>query len=1077
MSRIMDNNKLEQPFFIHHFYTGPVTSLCFHNNEILLSGQGPYLKVFYVPTGELLINFEVLKYFRIHKIKPVKHTKKFIGLIQRSITQEQRLFAICGSKTIQIIEIKFFYNSDNPPECKISLISKLSPLKDWIHDIQWLYDENDESDENNFKNPTELAMAFAHNFVEIFDYQTKICLYSVKCEETSIIYSARFFGDTKNDLILASGTVFNQILLWKMMGDKNKNGDSSIFKRLIGHEVIIFSVRFNKDGKFLSSVSDDRTIRIWKTAKDDNNPPLVLYGHMARVWDCYILDDYLISISEATGGGDSGIRFWSLMSITNNKIDSEQDLIKISLPNIQTYSTCDENVDRNHHQSREFFRNFVLVNYYTIVISTNHGHDHELNEWTSLFHSEDLQNYTMMKASNCGRVFCCGSIDGQVFVISVNKEFKTIKRKLHEYKVFEIFLEDTNDSNVFYIISHAVHNDIILLKLDLNQSNNDQEPIFKIMYRLSVPPRFQLKSLSLYYHYNLLICGSRESGLAIYSLTSSESSSLQRLEDKKDDDAKNMTSTTTTMELSPIIYLRKIHGKQAVTSIAIKMEKDGSYNKYRLRGLNMLGIKSENINSLDGKDNSEYGIPKKKRIGNGELLVKDNKLIIEQVYKAKITKGWLEKVVFIDNELFLLGFYRKRFFVYNEFKKFEIFSVACGGAHRIWHFKANDKKMNKASFMFIRKENVFIYSRERLTTNEGFNECKLQEDFHGRECRIVKFLPYPIKTNFIKNQEIYNDPIIFATGAEDNIPNEKDNRLICLCSIKKHKSVIRSLEWSYGNEILLFSSGANEELRCWKVEISLAKVQLTNNQYKMPLVNINCLEWSSCPSVSQIPETRIMDTTVYSIAPNQGLHLIIVVYSDSVLRKFALIEGSNDLIIVITSATDGRIAIWEFSKKIYSFIDSYISKNNSKTTFTKTTKSNPTTKYSKDNDFQNIEDLGKPNYYYQAHQSGVDCFDFHQLSSSSSSLKNGQIIRYMIVSGGDDNSIMVKYVDFCLIKNEDNKLMIKEVNDEDDDFDKFKTLKFDKAHASSIQGIYIMSNTKILSTSLDQRPSMTSKSS
>ncbi|CAJ0767466.1 23496_t:CDS:10, partial [Entrophospora sp. SA101] len=1050
MSRIMDNNKLEQPFFIHHFYTGPVTSLCFHNNEILLSGQGPYLKVFYVPTGELLINFEVLKYFRIHKIKPVKHTKKFIGLIQRSITQEQRLFAICGSKTIQIIEIKFFYNSDNPPECKISLISKLSPLKDWIHDIQWLYDENDESDENNFKNPTELAMAFAHNFVEIFDYQTKICLYSVKCEETSIIYSARFFGDTKNDLILASGTVFNQILLWKMMGDKNKNGDSSIFKRLIGHEV---SKILKKLKRISYNKMNDRTIRIWKTAKDDNNPPLVLYGHMARVWDCYILDDYLISISEdstcrvwkntlytinnndgdyedeinnnddnnnqdvndidclacweghigkniwslainpsnkivATGGGDSGIRFWSLMSITNNKIDSEQDLIKISLPNIQTYSTCD---------------------------------------WTSLFHSEDLQNYTMMKASNCGRVFCCGSIDGQVFVISVNKEFKTIKRKLHEYKVFEIFLEDTNDSNVFYIISHAVHNDIILLKLDLNQSNNDQEPIFKIMYRLSVPPRFQLKSLSLYYHYNLLICGSRESGLAIYSLTSSESSSLQRLEDKKDDDAKNMTSTTTTMELSPIIYLRKIHGKQAVTSIAIKMEK--------LRGLNMLGIKSENINSLDGKDNSEYGIPKKKRIGNGELLVKDNKLIIEQVYKAKITKGWLEKVVFIDNELFLLGFYRKRFFVYNEFKKFEIFSVACGGAHRIWHFKANDKKMNKASFMFIRKENVFIYSRERLTTNEGFNECKLQEDFHGRECRIVKFL----RENF----EIYNDPIIFATGAEDSllhIPNEKDNRLICLCSIKKHKSVIRSLEWSYGNEILLFSSGANEELRCWKVEISLAKVQLTNNQ------------------CSQIPETRIMDTTVYSIAPNQGLHLIIVVYSDSVLR----VKGSNDLIIVITSATDGRIAIWEFSKKIYS-------KNNSKTTFTKTTKSNPTTKYSKDNDFQNIEDLGKPNYYYQAHQSGVDCFDFHQLSSSSSSLKNGQIIRYMIVSGGDDNSIMVKYVDFCLIKNEDNKLMIKEVNDEDDDFDKFKTLKFDKAHASSIQGIYIMSNTKILSTSLDQR--------
>lgn len=78
MSRITDDNELEKPCFIHHFYTGPVTSLCFHNNEILLSGQGPYLKIFYVLTGELLINFEVLKYFRIHKIKPGKQNRNIL---------------------------------------------------------------------------------------------------------------------------------------------------------------------------------------------------------------------------------------------------------------------------------------------------------------------------------------------------------------------------------------------------------------------------------------------------------------------------------------------------------------------------------------------------------------------------------------------------------------------------------------------------------------------------------------------------------------------------------------------------------------------------------------------------------------------------------------------------------------------------------------------------------------------------------------------------------------------------------------------------------------------------------------
>lgn len=33
-------------------------------------------------------------------------------------------------------------------------------------------------------------------------------------------------------------------------------------------------------------------------------------------------------------------------------------------------------------------------------------------------------------------------------------------------------------------------------------------------------------------------------------------------------------------------------------------------------------------------------------------------------------------------------------------------SVACGGAHRRWQFKALDSKLNLATFAFIRKEKV-----------------------------------------------------------------------------------------------------------------------------------------------------------------------------------------------------------------------------------------------------------------------------------------------------------------------------------------------------------------------------------
>ena len=44
--------------------------------------------------------------------------------------------------------------------------------------------------------------------------------------------------------------------------------------------------------------------------------------------------------------------------------------------------------------------------------------------------------------------------------------------------------------------------------------------------------------------------------------------------------------------------------------------------------------------------------------------------------------------------------------MFNQSKYYDIFSVACGGAHRVWHFSAADAKLDSATFLFIRKEKV-----------------------------------------------------------------------------------------------------------------------------------------------------------------------------------------------------------------------------------------------------------------------------------------------------------------------------------------------------------------------------------
>ncbi|PKY42100.1 WD40 repeat-like protein [Rhizophagus irregularis] len=1059
----MDTQKFQKLF-----YAGPITSLCFHNDIILLSGQGPYLKVFYVPTGNLLYSHPIMEYWRIYRIVPVKFVKKEEITVEEnknnktyynSIIKEQRLLAIYGSKTIQIVNISIDYYKDKLelPRVSITLGSRLSPLRDWVHDVKWLYGyiNNSTSTSTNsvdfvgssITNPAELAIAFAHNFVEIYNIQNNTCVYSIQCEERCILYSARFFGDTLNELILASGTVFNQVHLWDVM-KKNEFGDGVVFKKLIGHEGVIFGVNFSDDGKIISSVSDDRTIRVWKTDRNEKSNPLIFYGHMARVWDCQILDNYLVSISEdstcrvwqnsidlnvddeasdvnclacweghvgksvwslaidpsrkivATGGGDSEIRLWSLSSVTNNKIGmqfffsehSDKDLIKIELPPVDSYA-----------------------------------------------------------------------------------HLETIEKNLHQYKVFELFLEETEDPNILYVVSHAVHNEIYLLKLDLN----DSEPRFEILCKLSVPPRFQLMSLAFCPSYSLLICGSRESGLVIYNLNSPILSNTEN----------------SIKELSPIIYLKKTHGRQAVTSVAFRIDKlksneeevlmiytsgrDGGYIKYRLRGLSILNLKTNYSESTEKdpiiieinktkhcdddlyEDTKDYNIDSDnsaKELQKKELV---DGLILEQVYKVKITKGWLERVVFVEDELILLGFFRKRFFVYNEDKKYEMFSVACGGAHRMWHFKAKDKRMDKASFMFIRKENVYIYSRESSAINEGFNECNLQGNFHGRECRIVNYLSYPLDLDLdLGNND--QKPIIFATGAEDSIlrlfqyfPDKQEKNLVSLCSIKKHTSVIKSVEWSYGTELLLFSSGANEELRCWKVEVSLACNQPEAGSSAYPSVGVNCLEWSLCPAVSEIPETRIMDTSVCLINSFKGLHFIAAVYSDSVLRVWLFDEKKRNFFLIGDAKFHTRCIL----QVRHLVISAGENSKDGIILFTSATDGSYLDLYDKSNEAINSLDLGEPVYYYQAHQSGINCLAIHPMSYYNS--------LYMIVAGGDDNAISIAYFE-----------ILWDTFRKEDDYNKIQLIirpkyreivKIEAAHGSSIQGINVLNDTKILSTALDQR--------
>lgn len=182
------------------------------------------------------------------------------------------------------------------------------------------------------------------------------------------------------------------------------------------------------------------------------------------------------------------------------------------------------------------------------------------------------------------------------------------------------------------------------------------QPKFETLAQLRLPiERTTVISTCLAEKDRILICGSRESALLVYELPVFDGQSVN--------------------SIAPIMQLRRSHGKEAVSSISIKPTddpscltfwttgRDGSYVQYRL------ARQSQNKTVLEHTDNESIALGIASR---GDTTVASHGWVLEKVYRNKVTKGWLERAIWIDGELLLLGFYRKRCFIYNVANNYEV---------------------------------------------------------------------------------------------------------------------------------------------------------------------------------------------------------------------------------------------------------------------------------------------------------------------------------------------------------------------------------------------------------------------
>ncbi|KAF8780257.1 hypothetical protein HU200_001927 [Digitaria exilis] len=301
-------------------YLGDVSALSFLPSSprpLLLAGTGSELLVYEVDAAGHVAAFQVFDGVRVHGIEPRGGSPKCSSYS----------LAVFGERRVKIFSLGFAVSADGTQvgELRLELDQRLPGFDHWVLDASFLEVDG------------LLAIGLSDNSVALWDLTDRVLVSRVKSPEKCLLYSMRMWGDSVRELLLASGTILNEILIWKLApqnressllclnegdtSDVNSREDKNLgakeymavqLGRLKEHEGSIFRIAWSSDGSKFMSVSDDRSARIWilrfkpesfvnQTASHENVeiiPKLTLFGHSARIWDCYVSDSIVITAGE-----------------------------------------------------------------------------------------------------------------------------------------------------------------------------------------------------------------------------------------------------------------------------------------------------------------------------------------------------------------------------------------------------------------------------------------------------------------------------------------------------------------------------------------------------------------------------------------------------------------------------------------------------------------------------------------------------------------------------------------------------------------------------------------------------------
>ncbi|KAK0657409.1 WD40-repeat-containing domain protein [Cercophora newfieldiana] len=237
----------------HNFLLNPITALTTYQDAsgcvLALAGEDAWLKVYDVDSNQLLGQLRVF------------HSQSIHGIYVSQGDGQKASILIWGGQSVVIL-----------PQTALQTLSEggTPPAPVELKAPDWIYDGILFSSSSGVSG----ALVTAHNeIVPILASPdgTSFSFGGLTSPSRPILYSANLSLLSPSTILVAGGTVFGEIIVWKYHLDSTLPSQWEVLFVFTGHEGSIFGVSISPEIeiapdtklRLLASCSDDRTVRVW----------------------------------------------------------------------------------------------------------------------------------------------------------------------------------------------------------------------------------------------------------------------------------------------------------------------------------------------------------------------------------------------------------------------------------------------------------------------------------------------------------------------------------------------------------------------------------------------------------------------------------------------------------------------------------------------------------------------------------------------------------------------------------------------------------------------------------------------